>query len=121
MKLPEGMITKKVSFEQITNALLEHMDDGVFSPKAICEEMGWDYYLVQHALSNKKKPSMMSMINAERIRRIHALATGGRLRQKDAAELLGWHPVTACQALRIATGKTYEQIRKEAASCQTKT
>jgi len=121
MKLPEGMITKTVSFEQITTALFDFMDDGVFSPKAICEGMGWDYLLVQHALSNKKKPSMMSMINAERIRRMHALATGGRLMQKDAADLLGWHPVTACQALRIATGKTYEQIRKEAMSCQTKT
>lgn len=73
MKLPEGMITKTVSFEQITTALFDFMDDGVFSPKAICEGMGWDYLLVQHALSNKKKPSMMSMINEERIRRMHAL------------------------------------------------
>lgn len=64
---------------------------------------------------------MMDLIKKERVKRMINLAKNGRLMQMEAASLVGWSACNATVQLRIATGKTYEQIRKEAAECRTKT
>lgn len=122
MAISDGMITKNVSLDDLVSMISDCIDDGIYSPVAICRENGIDYQC--HAIRNRMKKvygfCMMDLIKAERVNRLVALAIGGRLMQKEAAIIVGWSAPNAAVQIREMTGKTYEQIRKEAMSCQTK-
>lgn len=112
--LPYGMVTKNVTIDQFKQMVLDCIDDGIFRPAKILRCMGM--HLSNYAI-NKRLPqvygfSMMQFVMEVRIERMVKLAKSGRLKQKEAAALLGWNPTTACVLLKKYTGKTYEELRE---------
>lgn len=102
-----------ISLSELHQAIDDCMDDGIFMPAHICQEMGWVYSITRNSLSYKGQHTMSKYILGERLYRLHMMAVEGILSLTEASQLVGMRPCEVTRITRIHTGKSFMEQRRE--------